>query len=160
MDSMVENLNLTTPSIVKDGLINNQLKYSKDVANWEHMIKSMVFIDRPRNSNDNEEEGNEADQYDDEGCEDSINELSTQVPPQIPINNRSRNMGSGKYYITPGRLECFSPSMTNDEAIKILAINRDCSIWRVKVNPVMLAIKYHPDKWDKRCFFAKEDGME
>ena len=41
---------------------------------------------------------------DDEGCEDSRNEPSTQVPPQTPNNNRSRNMGSDKHNVTPGRI--------------------------------------------------------
>ena len=44
-DSVVESINLMTPSVGKDGPINNWSKLSKDVVSWEHMVKSLVFRD-------------------------------------------------------------------------------------------------------------------
>ena len=111
-DSMVENINLMTPNVVKDDRINNWLKCSKDITNWEHVVKIIVFRDRPNNSSGDEEED------DDEGCDDSSNEPLTQVPPQTPHNDRSRNMGSDKCNVTLGIMVNGNPNMTKDEAIK------------------------------------------
>ena len=146
------------PKVVKDGRINTWLKHSNDVTNWKHMVCNMVFRDWPTNSSDDEE----VDCNDDEGCKYSRNEPSMKVPRQTPNNNRSRNMGNDKNDAMPGRMQSVNPNMTKDEAIKILAVNRDHSIREVKVKKKcrMLVIKFQVEKWDERCYFTKEDIMD
>ena len=96
----------------------------------------------------------DVDEDDDEGVEDSRNELPTQISPQTPNNRRSRNICSNKCNVTPRRMVNAKPNMTKAEAIKILDANRDCSGREVKVKHSILAIKHHPDKWNKRCCFT------
>ena len=111
--------------------------------NWQCVVKSMLLRDLPNNSSDDEEEDDEVDEEDDEGskgCEESINEPSTQAPLQTPNNNRSRSIGSIKYDATSGIMVSVNPNMSNDEAIKILTANRYHSIRELKLKHKTLAI--------------------
>ena len=85
---MVENINLTMPNVGNDGQIDRWMIHSKDLSNWEHMVKSMVLRDRPNTSSNNEENDDDdddddvgADEDNDEGVEGSRNEPTTQAPP-------------------------------------------------------------------------------
>ena len=46
------------------------------------MVKSMAFRDLPTDSSNDEEENDYIDEDEDEGVEDSRNELMTQTPPK------------------------------------------------------------------------------
>ena len=65
-----------------------------------------------------------------------------------------------KHNLTLERMANANPNMTKTEAIKILDVNQDYSIREVKVEHMMISIKYHSDKWNERFCFTKEDDME
>ena len=113
---------------------------------WDYMLKNVVFSDWPNNSSNDEEDYDDVDEDEDEGVEDSRNDPSTQTRPQTPNNSRSRNMYRDKHKVALGRMANTNPKTGKDEAIKILAINRDCSIRKVNIDHRTLAIKYRPDE--------------
>ena len=120
----------------------------------------MALRDRPNNISDEEEDDDDEDEDEDEVVEDSRNEPLTQTPPQTPNNSRIKNAHSDKHDVTPGRIVNANRNMTKDEAIEILAVNRDFSIREVKMKCMTLAIKNHTDERNEMCCFTKEDGME
>ena len=54
-DSMVEEIDPIMPNVGKYGLIDRWMMCSNEAANWEHMVKNMLFRDRPNASSNNEE---------------------------------------------------------------------------------------------------------
>ena len=72
---------------------------------------------------------------------------------------RSENHNSNdKHNVTPRRKKIAFTHMTRREALETLNVCEGCPENEIRRKHKTLARKCHPDKWNERCAFTKEES--